>query len=380
MTDVIRIDARDLPQVSAQSAAGLTRAAWAVASLAAHVDVSVGALGVVRVACSGVDARWYSGSDEGESTSDVVLGLTRANGAGRLVIDGALAHRLVTASVGMVARPDAPLVRLGLAERGVVAGVAAAVISALRGPFSVSLVAPSNTAVSRAGGVGVALSIEAADFGGWARLEIPTHWLPEPARAASQLEGMDIEARIELASTRLAARDVAGVEPGDAIVFDGEPAVSVALHGREVRIRVGPLAGRGELREDRTVLLLEALRPAAVTARAGRPDANHEEARMETRDDRGERPSEREASTQTVDVSAVLADMPVEIVAELGRVSLRGDEVAALAPGAVLRLGRVGGAPVTLRVGEQLWAEGELVSVDGELGVRVTATRGRGLP
>jgi type III secretion protein Q len=104
-----------------------------------------------------------------------------------------------------------------------------------------------------------------------------------------------------------------------------------------------------------------------------------EEASLETRDE-AEHPTEREARTQPADVAALLADMPVEIVAEVGRVSLRGDEVAALAPGSVLRLGRVVGAPVALRVGEQLWAEGELVSVDGELGVRVTATRGRGLP
>jgi type III secretion system YscQ/HrcQ family protein len=174
---------------------------------------------------------------------------------------------------------------------------------------------------------------------------------------------------------------VAAVEPGDAIVFDGEPALPVALNGREVRIRVGQLAGRGELREDGTVLLLEALRAVVRAACPGHSDADQmlEEARLDTRNE-AERPTEREASTQTVDVATLLADVPVEIVAELGRVCLRGDEIAALAPGAVLRLGRVGSAPVALRVGERLWAEGELVSVDGELGVRVTAARGRGLP
>jgi type III secretion system YscQ/HrcQ family protein len=376
MTDVTRIDSRDLPQLSGASAAGLTRAARAVAALPAHVEVPVGELGLVRIACAGVRAHAHSGPDEGESPSDVALGLTRASGTGRLVVDGVLARRIVAASVGMVVRPDAPLVRLGLAERGVVAGVAAGVITALGGPFSVSLVAPS----AGAGGVAVALSIEAADWAGWVRLEVPVDWLPEPARAP-ELGRMDIEARIELASTRLTAREVAGVEVGDAIVFDGEPAVSGALNGREVRIRVGPLFGRGELRENGAVLLLEALRSAVVTARAARSDAHHmrEEASLETRDE-AEHPTEREARTQPADVAALLADMPVEIVAEVGRVSLRGDEVAALAPGSVLRLGRVVGAPVALRVGEQLWAEGELVSVDGELGVRVTATRGRGLP
>jgi flagellar motor switch/type III secretory pathway protein FliN len=195
---------------------------------------------------------------------------------------------------------------------------------------------------------------------------------------------MAIEARVELASTRLAACELAGVERGDAIVFDGEPAVSIPPNGRPVRIRIGPLASRGELREDGTVLLLEAPLPLAVGSAFGRSDASdlREEASLETRDEASKATiqRERDAITQTVDIAAALADMPVEIVAELGRVSLRGEEVAALAPGAILRLGRLGGAPVSLRVGEQLWAEGELVSVDGELGVRVTATRGRGLP
>ena len=64
----------------------------------------------------------------------------------------------------------------------------------------------------------------------------------------------------------------------------------------------------------------------------------------------------------------------------MGRLRLRGAEVAGLGPGAVLTLGRVGASPVALRVGGEIWAVGELVDVDGELGVRVTSTRRSGLP
>jgi len=42
----------------------------------------------------------------------------------------------------------------------------------------------------------------------------------------------------------------------------------------------------------------------------------------------------------------------------------------------VLAFGRVGASPVALRVGGEIWAEGELCDVDGELGVRVTIARG----
>jgi flagellar motor switch/type III secretory pathway protein FliN len=59
---------------------------------------------------------------------------------------------------------------------------------------------------------------------------------------------------------------------------------------------------------------------------------------------------------------------------------MTGDEVVGLVPGAVLTLGQPGAAPVALRVGEEIWAEGELVDDDGALGVRVTARSRPGVP
>jgi type III secretion protein Q len=76
--------------------------------------------------------------------------------------------------------------------------------------------------------------------------------------------------------------------------------------------------------------------------------------------------------TARIDVTALLAAAPVEVVAEVGRVVLRGDEALGLGRGSVLTLGGPRTAEVTLRVGDQLWAEGELVDVEGALGVRVT--------
>jgi len=59
----------------------------------------------------------------------------------------------------------------------------------------------------------------------------------------------------------------------------------------------------------------------------------------------------------------------------LGRLTFARRDVVGLGPGAVLALGRAGAAPVVLRVGGEVWAEGELCEVEGELGVRVTAMR-----
>ena len=67
----------------------------------------------------------------------------------------------------------------------------------------------------------------------------------------------------------------------------------------------------------------------------------------------------------------VLAAAPIEVVAEVGRIVLRGDEVLGLGEGSVLSLGRPG-TTVDLMIGGRIWARGELVNVDGELGVRIT--------
>jgi flagellar motor switch/type III secretory pathway protein FliN len=70
-------------------------------------------------------------------------------------------------------------------------------------------------------------------------------------------------------------------------------------------------------------------------------------------------------------VAKVLATAPVEVVAEIGRLTLRGDELAGLMTGGVLSLGPRRADAIQLRVGGQLWAVGELVSVGDELGVRI---------
>src|SRR5262249_48356474 len=73
-------------------------------------------------------------------------------------------------------------------------------------------------------------------------------------------------------------------------------------------------------------------------------------------------------------------DASVELVACAGAVSRSGRRVLELAPGQVVSLGRPIGGAVELRVGAQLVARGELVDVDGELGVRVLSVEGGRAP
>jgi flagellar motor switch/type III secretory pathway protein FliN len=68
--------------------------------------------------------------------------------------------------------------------------------------------------------------------------------------------------------------------------------------------------------------------------------------------------------------SAVL-DAPVAVRVEIGAISLTVREWAALNPGDVLQLGRRIGDPVVLRIAGREVARGDLVNVEGEVGVRI---------
>ena len=73
------------------------------------------------------------------------------------------------------------------------------------------------------------------------------------------------------------------------------------------------------------------------------------------------------------DGAELLASANIPVAVELGRLTLAAEEVAALRAGDVLLLGRPPGGPVDLVAGGKVIARGELVDVEGELGVRVLA-------
>jgi flagellar motor switch/type III secretory pathway protein FliN len=80
--------------------------------------------------------------------------------------------------------------------------------------------------------------------------------------------------------------------------------------------------------------------------------------------------TERDANTETTATSAVL-EAPIVVRLELGSVSMSARNWAELRPGDVIETGQRIAEPVLLRAGDRVLARGELVNVDGELGVRV---------
>ncbi|RMH40582.1 MAG: hypothetical protein D6689_13295 [Deltaproteobacteria bacterium] len=71
----------------------------------------------------------------------------------------------------------------------------------------------------------------------------------------------------------------------------------------------------------------------------------------------------------------VADDVTVHVSCQLGTVELSARQVLELSPGQVLPLARPLGGPVDLVVGTRVIGTGELVDVDGELGVRVLSLR-----
>ena len=67
----------------------------------------------------------------------------------------------------------------------------------------------------------------------------------------------------------------------------------------------------------------------------------------------------------------LLGDLSVAVVCELGQLTLSARELLELAPGAVLPLGKPAGGAVELTCGGRHVARGELVEMDGELGIRI---------
>jgi flagellar motor switch/type III secretory pathway protein FliN len=89
-------------------------------------------------------------------------------------------------------------------------------------------------------------------------------------------------------------------------------------------------------------------------------------------------PAKENRMTQGPDHSdaliASLGGAPITLRLELGSVELTAREWATLSPGAVLSTGLPIGARVILRAGSVAVAKGELVNVEGELGVRILET------
>ena len=68
----------------------------------------------------------------------------------------------------------------------------------------------------------------------------------------------------------------------------------------------------------------------------------------------------------------VLADIPVEATVELGKTRLSLREMVELSEGSIISLDKFFGDTLDIKVGGQVVAQGEVIAVDDNYGIRIT--------
>ncbi len=333
-----------LPSMPADAPKISLEMARLIARLPRPLAVALDGLGEFEVRADGLDLEGRPA--EGSEDFWVEMG----GELGQLSLDTAFAVQVVAAVCGRGA--PSTIRPLGQAERGVMAAFLLSVLKRVAADVRLALRPSFRASCSQTLGVGFRISSASLGSQGRGALRASSSWfahakLPNCAcvRAASVL----LPVTIELARTNLHALGCEAIQPGDGIVFEGYPAAS-RDGDWPVLLRVGELSARAILRGDGVV-------------------------RMDTAfsDEREERRMPADDKETLVDVSdRILAATPVSIVAELGCVVVRGDELAGLVPGAVLALGRTRTDSIDLRIEGRLWARGELVRAGDELAVRIT--------
>lgn len=366
MTDDVRpFSFEGLPSVPAVAVVRSRAVARAIASgMGALRSVNARGLGRVALTIEWIDPAPWRAPLVDERGAEAAYTLHRDAGEaafGTIAVEPYFALSLVRATLGAAAPPV--LRPLSPAERGVLAAVIASVLAGCGPRFRVSMDRPPARPADQPASdrVTVGLIVRTATLAGQVQLDLPVTWLPEgtnhlPPEATWQLE---IVLAVELGRTHLPGGAWVSAELGDAVVFEG---VSAPRHDRPCpcELRIGPHRGRAELLASGQLQLLG---PFALGPTSSFSDMSI--------DDDVTGPGGNEPAAD-IDAASLLASAPVEIVAEIGRVAMRGDEVMGLTNGAVVPLGSRRRDLVTLRVGGRVWARGELVNVEDQLGVRIT--------
>ena len=191
-------------------------------------------------------------------------------------------------------------------------------------------------------------------------------------KVLASLGEQTVTAVVEAATQTLESSVIANLEAGDIIIIENHQLAlgasgTLANGSLFVRIGTGRNGGlRGQLINDEGHLKFQL------------SDIIKQEHPLETQsmqedDTQGAAPEPEDNLAET---EGLLRDVEAPVVVELGRLQLNTAQVVRLRAGQILRLPRNANDPVDLVVNNKLFARGELVEVDGELGVRLVKVTG----
>ncbi len=223
--------------------------------------------------------------------------------------------------------------------------------------------------------------------------------LAETQANLSRLAGVKTWMRAEVGRAEISGRDLAELRAGDVVLVDelsarvdrgeaGTARLKVGLghvarldtqlfvhegryKARILGLRFGeePRHTRGPSDSDE-----EAAEALAEAVEAPVADGPADDAPAES--GQSERPNVEDPGTLKSQGAELLNDIPLQIAVELARVPVTAEDVVSLKVGQVVDLSRVPGEPVELSVNSKIIARGELVEVEGHLGVRILSLTG----
>jgi flagellar motor switch protein FliM len=208
-----------------------------------------------------------------------------------------------------------------------------------------------------------------------------------------RLSGVRAWLRAEIGYAEILRRDLASLRVKDVVLLDALTARPDRGEGGTAKLRVG--MGRVG-RMDAEVFLEDDVFKARITAfvlgdaafQRATPSESEEAAAEALSRGEGEEPEEFTNPENELPASQgagvdenneggeLLGDVPLQIAVELARVPVTAEDVVSLRAGQVIELHRSPGEPVELSVNGKVVARGELVEVEGQIGVRVLSTAG----
>lgn len=189
-------------------------------------------------------------------------------------------------------------------------------------------------------------------------------------RLLLQLGNSSVEMKVEAGRMELSADDIASLEIGDIIILEHHQ-LTLTPNGPEGTISAHVGAGRHGGLQGRLV-------PSEGQLKFHISQIIVQEQPIETpmTDEPIEESDSQEPQDNLPETEGLLRDIDAPVVIELGRLQMNAAQVTRLKSGQILRLPRNANDPVDLVVNDKLFARGELVEIDGELGVRLVQVTG----
>ncbi len=222
------------------------------------------------------------------------------------------------------------------------------------------------------------------------------------ARHVRRLSGLRVPLRVEIARADISAGDFAGLHAGDVVLVEdvtarpdkgeggtarlrlgsgraGRIDAAVSVEDGKYRLTIGAIHVGDESGDQRPVAPVPDGAPIPPPTPGGRTEPQPIPQRAMPPDEDEPTTANRPPNPEEMDVSEpgkggaaeLLNDIPMQITVELGRVPVTAEDVVALHVGQVLELNKGPGEPVDLSVNGKVVARGELVEVEGQIGVRI---------